>query len=161
MKKFIKKVSKNKVNIALVLIWAFLLAFLVIKAYWLSYNTSNRLIHDRPLVPTYDLRGLDFWDLFVIFFSGVVMGLFLSDVKAMFYGYVAALFLSYAFSVTYITLYIWYVLDFGSLFSLFAYDWELAVYAALAVAFTIVVPWMICFCLVGLVVGAFLRTWIG
>lgn len=158
---FIKRVFKDKVSIALVIMWAVLLAFLVIKTYWISYNTSNRLMHDVPLLPGYDLKRLESWDLAIIVVSGIVISLFLSDVEKMFYAYIATIILTFIISVTYISLYIWYVLDFGSLFSIYAYDWELAVYAATMISFVLMVPWMVSFCLVGVAIGAFLKTLIG
>jgi len=99
--------------------------------------------------------------LLIIGVAGLMVGLFLNDVKEMIYGYIATMLSVFLVSVIYISIYIWYVLDFRTIFSLNPFEWELAVYTAASIAFALMVPWIIGICLVSLVIGAFLRTWMG
>jgi len=161
IKKIVKSVSRRKSTITIICVWTILVALIVIKAYWLSYSTRNRLKYYKPIYPGYDLSGADCLDLLIIGVAGLMVGLFLNDVKEMIYGYIATMLSVFLVSVIYISIYIWYVLDFRTIFSLNPFEWELAVYTAASIAFALMVPWIIGICLVSLVIGAFLRTWMG
>jgi hypothetical protein len=155
------RVLKKKGDIALVLLWTGLVALIVIKIYWVGYTTSVRLTYYKTPFPTYEGPAPEFLDLVIILLAGIPVGLSLSDLNEMIYGYVAAMSLSFIVSVVYVTLYIWYILGWGAVFGLVAFDWEYAVFFAMEWVFRIMFPWVIGLCLVGLTVGAFLRTWIG
>ncbi len=160
MKNMAKWMSRKRNDIALVMMWAALVALMVIKAYWVTYASSTRLSYFKIAIPGYEGLRPGLLDMLIIAAAGVVVGLFLSDVKEMLYGYVTAMALAFIVSVVYVTLYIWYVLELGLVFGTVAYDWEWAVYIAISVVFTLMFPWIIGVCLVSLAVGAFLRTWL-
>jgi len=157
----IGRVLKKKGDVALVLLWTALVALIVIKIYWVGYTTSVRLSQSKTLFPTYEGPGPGILDLIIVLLAGIPVGFSLSDVNEMVYGYFAAMSLAFVVSVTYVTLYIWYVLGWGQVFSMVAFDWEYAVFFALEWVLRIMLPWVMGLCLVGLTVGAFLRTWIG
>jgi hypothetical protein len=142
------------------MIWTAIVALVVIKAYWFTYASSIRLSYFKIVFPGYEGLRPGLLDMLIIAAAGVFVGLFLSDVKEMLYGYVTAMASAFIVSVVYVTLYIWYVLEFGSVFGAVAYDWEWAVYIALSVVFTLMFPWIIGVCLASLAFGAFLRTWL-
>jgi hypothetical protein len=161
IKNKVKNLSKRRNDIVLVMLWAALMAFTVIKTYWVSYNTRGRLIYIKPAYPGYDLSGCDPLDLFLVAVAGIVAGIFLSEVKEMVFGYVVAILSAFMISVMYVSLYVWYVLDLGPMFNALAYGWEWVVFIAASIVFALMFPWIMCICLVGLAVGVFLRTWIG
>lgn len=98
-------------------------------------------------------------DLLIIAVAGLVVGLFVSDVKEMLYGYIAAMSTAFVVSAAYVIFYMWYVLDLESTFAAFAYGWEWAVFIAGSIVFALMFPWIVSACLISLTIGAFLRTW--
>jgi len=143
-----------------ILLWTIFVALIVIKAYWIAYNTRARLYQFKVAYPSYDLSGCEPLDLVLVGLTGLLVGVFLSEAKEVLYGYVFTMLSSYVISVTYILLYEWFVLDLGSMFSAVAYGWEWAVFIAASIAFALMFPWIICVCLAGLAFGALLKTWI-
>jgi hypothetical protein len=153
--------KKKKGDIALVLLWTALIALIVIKIYWVGYTTIVGLYYYKELFPQYGGPTPGVLDLVIVLLAGIPVGLSLSDLNEMIYGYAAAMSLAFVISVTYVTLYIWYVLGWGEVFGMVAFDWEYAVFFAMEWVLRIMFPWVMGLCLVGLTVGAFLRTWMG
>jgi hypothetical protein len=151
---------KKKGDVAVLLLWTALLSLIVISIYWIGYTTSIRLSQHKTLFPDYDAPGPGFLDLVIVLFAGIPVGLSLSDVSEIVYGYFVVMLLVFIVSVSYVTLYIWYILGWGQVFSLATYDWEYAVFFAMEWVLRIMVPWVMGLCLAGLIVGAFLRTWL-
>lgn len=157
-----RRLVRRRTDVAIVLLWTALIVLIVIKAYWIAYATSTRLSFFKPPVPgSSEGPRPDFLDLLIILIAGVLVGLFLSDVGEMLYGYIASMSLSFVAAVVYVAFYIWYALGWGVQFSATAFEWEWALFFAIQVVFTIMFPWIIGICLVGVTVGAFLKTWIG
>jgi hypothetical protein len=156
----IGRVLKKKGDVALVLLWTALVALIVIKVYWVGYTTSVRLSQSKTPFPTYDAPGPGLLDLVIVLLAGIPVGLSLSDVNEIVYGYFAGMALVFVVSVTYVALYIWYVLGWEQTFSMVAFDWEYAVFFGMEWVLRIMFPWVMGLCLIGLIVGAFLRTWI-
>lgn len=156
-------ISRKKFTLIVMVLWTLTLSLVIIKIYWLAYLETNPLginplsYHRIPYVTYFSPRVLD---LLILLGASLIVGLVLSDVKEMLYSYAASISLSFAVGVAFGSYYIWVVLDLGPLFSLAPYDWEWALYIAFLNVFRIVFPWIIAFCLLGVITGAFLRTWI-
>lgn len=156
-----KRLSRKRNDVLIVMVWTILVAFIVIKVYWVAYTTSGRLSYFQPAFTLYDAPTAGALDFLVIVIASVIVGLFLSDVHEMLRGFIATMLLTFIISVAYVSLYIWYALGWGALFGAVAYDWEYAVFFAILTVFRIMFPWIIGICLIGLTIGAFLRTWVG
>lgn len=154
------RLSKKKGDVAIVLILAAVVALDMVSIYWVAYTTNPRLSYYKPPLPVYEGPRPELVDSLIVLVAGILTGIFLSDVSEMVYGYIAAMSIALVVSVVYVSLYIWYVLGWGQVFELGAFGWEWAVFFATDVIFTIMFPWIIGLCLIGLTVGAFLRTWI-
>jgi hypothetical protein len=152
-----KVLKKRKSDIVLLLFWVAVVSLVVITIYWVGYTTSIQLSTQKTLFPDYNAPGPGLVDLVIVLFAGVPIGFSLSDVGEIVYGYFAAMLLVFVISVSYVTLYIWYNLGWGKVFSLGAYDWEYAVFFAMEWVLRIMLPWILALCLLGLIVGAFLR----
>ncbi len=151
---------RKKNDVALIALWIMLISFVVIKVHWTNYLEVPRLARQQvPFAYTEGPTPTAF-DMAMIGIAGFVVGLFISDAKEMAYGFVVAFFASFIVTVVYVTLYIWYSLDWGPVLSAMSYDWEFAVYWAVMTVFRIMVPWVVGLCLIGLAVAAFLRSWI-
>jgi hypothetical protein len=156
----IKRLLK-KGDLTVLLLWAALISVIVITIYWIGYTTSIRLSQTKTPFPTYGAPGPGPLDLVIVALSGIPVGLSLSDVDKIVYGYFATMILVFIASVTYVTLYIWYTLGWGKVFGMVAFDWEYAVLFAMEWVLRIMLPWIMGLCLLGLIIGAFLKTWVG
>lgn len=151
---------RKKKDIVLVALWTLLVSFLVIRVHYVTYAESIRLQYYQIPFADYGAPMAGVWDLLIVAIAGLIVGSFLSDIKEMIYGYLAMGCFSFIIAVVYVTLYIWYTLGWGPFFSYFAFDWEYPVFFAVATVFRIVFPWILGCCLIGLVVAAFVRTWL-
>lgn len=152
--------TRKKNDVALVVLWAMLISFVVIKIHWTNYLEVPRLLRNQVPFALTEGPMPTIFDLAMIGLASFVVGLFISDAKEMAYGFVATFFASFVVTVSYVTLYIWFSLNWGPILSAVSYDWEFAVYWAIMTVFRIMVPWVVGTCLVGLALAAFLRTWI-
>lgn len=152
--------SKRKKDIVLVLIWAALIALIVIRVYYETYTTSARLFYQKRAFPGYDALMPGVVDLILMAAASIFVGLFVTDLKEMFYGYISAMLLAFFVSVVYALFYIWYILDLGPLFSVAPFEWEWAVLFAIYGILPIMFPWIIALCLIIVAVASFVREWI-
>ena len=155
-----KTLRQRKFDIILILAWSFLLSAVVIKIHWITYTQTKRLSYYRIPYTVYEGPTPTVIDLFIVAISGLIVGLFISDIKSMFFGYIATILLCFAISVTYVTLYIWFVQGWGVVFGANPYDWEWAVYLATLNVFPIIFPLFACVALITLAIGAFLQTYV-
>ncbi|RLI40957.1 hypothetical protein DRO69_12200 [Candidatus Bathyarchaeota archaeon] len=160
IKETVGKVKQKRNDILILVLWSVLIAFMVVKTYWTAYQTANRLVYFKPAHPSYDLSNVNAVDLLIIAIASFIVGISLSDAKTLFYGYIFSLLLAFILCVIYISLYVWYVLDYGPLFSLMPYGWEWAFFIATSIVFALMFPWIFCICLVSLAVSSLLRSWI-
>jgi len=157
----IEKIAKNKFDIVVVILWSLVVSFVIVKTYWVAYSTKPRLKHEVPIRPEYDLNNFEPLDLFIVSLAGIIAGILLADVKKMFYGYVGAMLIAYIISVALLSYHTWFIKEgFQAGLSSIAFGWEWAIFAAALDAFVLMVPWIVCLCLVGMIMGAFIRAWI-
>ncbi|MEM3579641.1 MAG: hypothetical protein QXH40_01410 [Candidatus Bathyarchaeia archaeon] len=116
--------------------------------------------NEKPLRPSYDLSSFESVDLLIIILAGIILGVSITDVKKMLYGYAGAMFLAYFISVAFFFCHTWFLKGFQYGLSSIPYGWEWALLAAVLDAFVLMVPWAVCLCLVGMIVGAFVRVWV-
>jgi hypothetical protein len=158
-KNFLKKVVENKFNIAVVVLCSFVVSCLVIKVYWIAY-TKPRLQHEKPLRPTYDLSNFELVDLLILIIVGIIVGVSITDVKKMLYGYIGAMLLAYTISAAFFFYHTWFLKGFQIGLSPVPYGWEWALFAAILDAFVLMVPWVVCLFLIGMIMGVFIRVWV-
>jgi hypothetical protein len=149
--------KRRKRDILLLSLWTVLIALIVIKSYWISYNTANRLIYEKPAYPGYDLSRAEPLDLLVLAMAGAIVVIFLSDFSGVIWGFFASVISAFIIGVIYVVVYMWFFLDLGSLFSALAYGWEWAVFISTSIVFALMFPWIFCVCLLSFVIGSFLR----
>lgn len=154
-----RRILRKKLDITMVVVWTALIALIVIKAYWVAYHTEPYLVYQKPLYPVYGGPMPELLDLLIITVAGVIVGIFLTDAKEMLYGYIASMSLAFITAVIYVTLYVWYVLEWGPTLSA-ASNWEWAVFFAIEIVFAMMFPWVLSISLVSLALGAFLKEWI-
>jgi hypothetical protein len=154
-----KRIVRKKLDIVMVVVWTALIALIVIKAYWVAYHTEPHLVYEKPLYPVYGGPMPELLDLLIITVAGVIVGIFLTDAKEMLYGYVASMSLAFITAVIYVTLYVWYVLEWGPTLSA-ASNWEWAVFFSIEIVFAMMFPWILSISLISLALGAFLKEWI-
>jgi hypothetical protein len=151
---------RKKNDVALVALWTLLISFVVIKIHWTAYSESFMLRYFEIPFSLSQGPSAGFFDLSIIAVAAVIVGLFISDAKEMIYSFLLSTLFSFIIAVAYVTGYIWFTLGWGAILGSFSYDWEFAVYWAIATVFRIMFPWFIGVSLIGLVAAAFLRTWI-
>jgi len=155
------RISRKRNDILIVAIWTALLTLIVIKIYWLAYAGSERLSHYQIAYTIYEGPSPGYLDLIIAVVAGIIFGLLLSDVKEIIYGFVASFFSSFIIGVIYGMLYIWYVLDWGKIFGATPFDWEWALFFSVLNIGRIMFPLILGVSLLGVAVGAVLRTWVG
>jgi len=151
---------RKKNDVALVALWTVLISFVVIKIHWTAYAQSFMLRYFEIPFTLSQGPSAGALDLSIIAVAAIIVGLFVSDAKEMIYSFLLSTLFSFIIAVAYVTAYIWYTLGWGAILGSFSFDWEFAVYWAIATVFRIVFPWLIGVSLIGLAIAAFLRTWI-
>ncbi len=154
-----RRLSKKRNQVALIILWATLVALVVIRMYWAAYNESARLSTFKIPFPGYEGPRPSVVDALIVFFIGIIFGFVAYDVEDLLYGYIAAMVIAFIISFVYVTLYIWYVLDLGKMFGAMAYDWEWALYVAFSNVLLMMFPWIVGACFFGLIIGSIVKTW--
>lgn len=140
-----------------VVLWSAVLAFIVIKIFWLKYLETPRLISRHDIYTYYDAPTPQLLDIILVAIASFLVTFLVSEVKALVYGFVATLFLSFVVAVVYVFLYIWYVQGWGVYFSMGSYDWEVPFFFAVLNVFRIMFPGIVTPCLVAALIGFFVR----
>jgi hypothetical protein len=155
----VRRIIRKKRDLALVAFWTALISLIIIRVYLFAYSADPYLAYIKPPYPFTGSLSPDLTDMLIIGAAGIVVGLFLSDVQEMIYGYVATISLSFITGVIFVSFYIWYELGWGTSWSS-GYNWEWAPFLATEVVFALMVPWVIISALLSLIIGAFLKDWI-
>lgn len=158
IKKFNIQVTPIKKDTLVVILWATVISSIMIKAHMLLYQ--DPLFSSGSPFVIYRPPSLTIPDMLILTAISMIVTIILSDVKPIIYGFVVSLVLSFIIAVTYVSLFIWYVLGWGDCFSQSAYGWEWALYLGFLNVFYVMVPWVIGTSVVGLVIGVVVRGWI-
>jgi hypothetical protein len=108
----------------------------------------------------YRAPSLGVVDILILVAMSLIVTIVLSDVRPIIFGFAASLVLSFVIAVAYVSLFIWYTLGYGSVFSGLAYGWEDAIYLGFLNMFFVMVPWVIGASALGIVMGFIIRGWI-
>jgi magnesium-transporting ATPase (P-type) len=154
------QITPRRKDALIVIIWAVVIALIMVKAHILMYqNDPLYYTHGKAWVE-YKAPSLQTIDMFILAAMSIIVTIILSDVKPIIYGFAASHALSFVIAVGYVSLFIWYTLGYGELFSGVSYGWEDAIYLGFLNMFFVMVPWVIGISAIGLVVGVIVRNWI-
>jgi hypothetical protein len=148
--------------ITITLMWSLAVAVVVIKSYWLAY-VENPVLFENRIVWTSTINWmprLTILDLILILIISLIAGALLIDLETIIYSLVANYALSFAFAVAYSTLFIWFTLGYGETFADaggFLEMGPVVIYVAVRNIFRLIFPLAQIFCLLGAIIGAFIR----
>ena len=113
---------RKKVRDILVVIgWASAIMLLTVRALH-QWNPVSRTIGSY----------LDAPDLLLLLAVSVVAGIFLADLNRILYGYIGSIALSISIALIYSSVFDWFVIGYGEIFSQTRFGWEYAVFYAFA-----------------------------
>jgi hypothetical protein len=141
-----------------VMVWALIISLIMINAHIAMYNSEPEYYHAQAAYVEYRAPSLGIMEMLILPAMAIVVAFILSDIKPILYGFVVSLVLSFIIAVTYVTLFIWYVLGYGEVLT-YAYSWEDAIYLGFLNVIFIMVPWVIGASAIGLVIGLVIRGW--
>jgi len=121
LKRLGRWVRRRRTAILVVIFWSVAIGLILIKAYWLLYATTPILWdpgYRLAYAPTYSrwIPRLSETDYLIILSTSLVAGFIISDIKTTLFGFLASVLLSSSIGIAYSALFIWYILDFGSVF---------------------------------------------
>lgn len=156
-KSFAGRILAGNRTALLVTLWTAVVAFTVIEVFWLKYETTERLTAYDIVYARYDAPALQAWDALVLVVASLMIALLAYTPRALIYGYLGSLFLSFCIGVVYVFLYIWFVQGHGAFFSINPFDWEIPLFFAILNVFRIMFPSVIATNLIGVAIGVFVR----
>ena len=158
-----RRIRNNGINILVVLVWSFVIAILVSRAY-VDFIYSTPIYrwwetHGGVAPPFYTWQGpgLAPSDILIISIAGMISGAILCEVDKLVYGWLSTLVLSSAIASVYIANFIWSVLGWEYVLSLTDAGWSWALYWGFLNTFRSVFPIAVFFSFIAVVAGAFLR----
>lgn len=147
----------EKKDMILILIWAIVITLVIIRVHWTLYQNSERLRRYRIAFSIYEVPHLEILDIAILLPSTILIVMALSDIKQIFYGFLAAHTIAFCSGLIYISLFIWYVLDYQALYSLSPFGWEYVMLMGFYNLFYIMLPWLIGASILGTIAGLILR----
>ena len=157
--KFNVQVTQRRKDIIGVMIWTAVISLVMIKAHIILYQDPFFDVYGWAF-KRYRPPSLGMLDMLILVAISVAITIILSDAKPIIYGFVSSLALSFIIAVTYVSLFVWYVLGWGDILSSqSAYGWEWALYLGFLNMFY-VIPWVVGTCSMGLVIGIIARGWL-
>jgi len=147
-------------DIFIVVAWSLVIAFVISEIFWLKYATSARLGPQKIAYTLYDAPSAGLLEILILFLVSLVIPIFISSVESLFYSSVVSLASSFIGGTIFVALYIWYGLGMNVYWATFEWGWEWAVHFGLLNVFRIVFPNVLAPCLLAVVIGSFLRSWI-
>lgn len=154
------QITPRRKDALVVMLWTAAISLIMIKAHILMYQQDPLYFYYGSAYVEYRAPSLGVLDILILTAMSIIVTIVLSDVRPIIFGFAASLVLSFVIAVTYVSLFIWYVLGYGNLFSSVAYGWEDALYLGFLNMFFVMVPWVIGASAIGLVVGLIVRGWI-
>ncbi|MDH5448119.1 MAG: hypothetical protein OEY24_02615 [Candidatus Bathyarchaeota archaeon] len=152
-------VSRNRRDIFIVVAWSLVIACVISEIFLLKYVTSARLGPQKIAYTLYDAPSAGLLEILILFVVSLVVPMFISSVEALFYSSVVSLASSFIGGTIVISFYIWYGLGMNVYWQ-FEWGWEWAVHFGILNVFRIVFPNVLAPCLLAVVIGSFLRSWI-
>jgi len=158
-KKFDIRITPRKRDFLVVVLWTSLMVLVMVNAHRTLYLKPRFRRSAIPWSP-YEPPSLSAPEMLILLAASLLVTLTLSDVKSLIYGSIASLAVSFIIAVAYASLYIWFILDWQTVFSMGPYDWEIVVHFALMNMFWVMFPWVVGLSVVGIVFGFFVRGWL-
>jgi hypothetical protein len=152
--------SKRKRIIALVAVWSIAISLIMIRSHFTFYLTNEKFSFYKISWRTSEGPAFGDFDLAVILIISSLIGVFVKRAKNLVYGYFTTILVSSAIVVTYIFLYNWFTLSYGESLGQIPFGWEWVLYSALLSFLRFMFPIGMIFCLIGLVAGNFIRSWV-
>ena len=152
----LKLLRRRKKDILVVVGWTFAISLIIIKAYWFFYLEKPRFFVSKDPYCFYDAPFFTVVDALLILFLSFLVGIVLTDVKAVVYGYFVSTCLSAFVTVAYVFCYIWFVLGLQETFSTTPFGWESVLLLAFFNVLRFIFPTSMALCLIGVVTGSFL-----
>lgn len=154
------QVGRKKKDIAVTIVWAIAVTLIIVKTHQSFYLQNKKFsVYNIPYL---HYEGAMFSDLdrLLLVAASFLVGFILVDTKSVIYGYFASMFLAFSMAVTYVSLYVWFVLGLGEALSLSPFGWEWAIFLGFINVFRFMFPIGLVMCLIGVVAGNFVRIWI-
>jgi len=159
---FFRWLAEKKKPIIIVLLWSLGIAVVEIIPYWRVY-AENPVLFEFKIAWTQTVNltpHISILDLIVILAMSLIAGILLIDVETVVYSLIANFALSFVFAVVYSTLFIWFSLGYNEVFALQGGFLEWGSYISYIAArniFRLIFPMVQIFCLLGAMLGAFVR----
>jgi len=160
LKDWLERPSIKRMNLLIILAWIAIVSLVVIKTHWITYTKTPRIIYYKVAFTIYEGPTLSVVDFLIIIFAGFVVGLAMSDIRTLFYGYLLSMLCVFMIGVIYVAIFIWYVFSWGELFGAISYGWEWVILLGMLETFRIIFPWVVGVCLISLAIGFFAKSWI-
>lgn len=154
------RIKERKKDIAVIVGWVIVIMLIIVKTHEFFYLENSEFSTYK--IPYLHYKGPTFTELdkLLLVISSFVVGMILTDVKSVVYGYFASVILSFFAGTIYVFLYIWFVLGLGAAFSLIPFGWEWVLLLAFMNVFRSLFPMGILLCLIGESIGSFVRVWL-
>jgi hypothetical protein len=153
------KLTTRRKDAVIIACWTAVMVLLIIRAHITLYTEVPRFRVYRPFFSWYGGPSLDVIGWLILIGTCILVSMTLSDIKPLVCGAIVSFSLTFIIAVTYVSLYIWFVLGANKM-SFGPYDWE---YIVLMAIITIVrmVPYLLFVCMLGLVAGLLIRNFRG
>jgi len=157
IRNLVRWISKRKESIIVFALWSILIVLVTIRI-WL---TCPEYIPDSYS----DMLQMGFYipleDLLILVLISLVVGALRDDPKEFLLGYSASILSAFTISVASIYLYAQHEFVWArELVSSEVFGWERRLFASAGNVLKIIFPWIVGVCFLGMLVGAFVRTWI-
>jgi len=149
------KLTTRRKDTLIIACWTAVMVLLIIRAHITLYTEVPRFRVYGPFFSLYGGPSLDALGWLILIGTCILVSMTLSDIKPLVYGAIVSFSLTFIIAVTYVSLYIWFVLGANKI-ALGPYDWEYIVYMAIMTIFRMV-PYILCVCMLGLVAGLLIR----
>jgi hypothetical protein len=123
LKRLSRWLKAKRVAILVALLWTAALSFLIAREYALAYDNllawnPDYKVAFAPTLSNFFVPRLDAADYVVFLTVSVLAGFAIGEIESVLFGFAASMMLAFLTTVVYGTVFIWYVLDFGSLVNL-------------------------------------------
>ena len=150
------KLTTRRKDALIIACWTAVMVLLIIRAHISLYTDVPRFQVYKPWLSWYGGPSFDAIGWLILIGTCILVSMTLSDVKPLVCGAIVSFSLTLIIAVTYVSLYIWFVLGASKIPSLGPYDWEYIVYMAI-ITILRMFPYLLFVCMVSLVAGLLIR----
>ncbi|MEM3588133.1 MAG: hypothetical protein QXO71_12540 [Candidatus Jordarchaeaceae archaeon] len=155
-------ITARKTDVLIVILWSFLIALVIVKAYWFTYLEKPVLMEYKIFYsPTYSdwAPRLELIDYILIIFINVAAGFVVIDTEKIVIWWIISNLLAFAFSISWAFLFMWCTLGAGEIFSVVdvlkgaSYIIHFAILNVFRMIFPMALLYSFIACLAGTVIG--------